>query len=60
MKNYLLKNWKDILLTIIAWRIGFYTLRKSAVMINLEQPEKIHNYHVLFLLIAFLFILLPF
>jgi hypothetical protein len=60
MKNYLIKNFKDILLTIIAWTIGFYILRKSANLINLEEPEEIHIYHILFLFISFLFILLPF
>lgn len=60
MKDYLIKNYKDILLTIISWAMGFYILRKSALLINLEEPDKIHNYHILFLFISFFFILLPF
>lgn len=60
MKDFIFKNYKNILLTIIAWSIGFYILRKSAILINLEEPGKIHNYHILFLFISFFFILLPF
>ena len=60
MKDFFNKNYRDILLTIISWTIGFYTLRKSALLINLEEPDKIHNYHLLFLFTSFFFILLPF
>lgn len=60
MKDFLTKNYREVLLTMISWTIGFYILRKSALLIDLKEPDKIHNYHLLFLFISFFFILLPF
>ena len=45
---------------IIAWSIGFYTLSQSVKHINLDQPDDIHIIHLIFLGIAFFFILMPF
>lgn len=58
------KHWDNLLpnlpFLVIVWSIGFYTLRQSAKQFNLDKPDNIHNMHLLFLGIAFFFILLPF
>lgn len=64
MKEKLIKYWDKIEpslpFIIIVWTIGFYTLRQSAKHINLDKPDEIHIVHLIFLGIAFFFILLPF
>ena len=64
MKDRLKKYWDtlepNIPFLIIVWTIGFYTLRQAAKQFNLDSPQDIHKMYLLFLGIAFFFILLPF
>jgi hypothetical protein len=60
LKNYWLKLEPNLPFIIIVWGIGFYILRKTAKLINLENPQNINIFHLLFLGISFFFILLPF
>lgn len=64
MKEILIKCWDKLepsfSFIIIVWTIGFYTLRQSAKHIDLDKPDEIHLIHLMFLGIAFFFILLPF
>lgn len=64
MRERLNKYWisiePQIPFIIVVWSIGFYMLAQVATKLSISEPQKIHRYHILFLLLAFLFILLPF
>ncbi len=60
ISEYWSKIEASIPFIIIVWTIGFYILNKVTKYINLDNPDKIHKIHLLFLMMAFFFILLPF
>jgi hypothetical protein len=49
-----------VLLVMFSWGIGFTVLVKTVYQFNLDSPEKIHQYRLLFLFLSIGLIFLPF
>ena len=60
IKQFISKHWKTVLLFIICWGIGFYTLRVSAIRIDPDQTKDVDGLIVFLLVFSIGLILLPF